>query len=191
MGVARLNFGGLGLPPAPSCNGGTAAPSPPGPALPPGMLSGGAAALLTGLWLGLAGIASPKRGTLFPLCDRWPGMGGRSKGTGEAMLDRSGVKGMRAGLVGGCCSSWGSCWEATMAVVKEKAVKGPPGGGEVLTACYGRGRRRGEEWEYRRGGSSRWVASGWQWWWWMATATGSVSTAGRGQVSRCRCKDGW
>ena len=152
------------MPPAPSCNGGTAAPSPPGPALPPGMLRGGAAAPLTGLWLGLAGIASPKRGTLFPLCDRWPGMGGRSKGTGEAMLDRSGVKGMRAGLVGGCCSSWGSCWEATMAVVRE-GCQGPAWRRRGLDSLLWKGTQaKGEESEYRRGGSSRWIASGWQWW---------------------------
>lgn len=51
---------------------------------------GGAAVLFTGLWLGEAGIARPKRGTLLPDCCRpWPGIGGRNRGAGEAMFDRS------------------------------------------------------------------------------------------------------
>lgn len=50
---------------------------------------GGAATLLTGLWLGDAGMAKPRRGTLGPDCDFPPGMGGLSRGAGEAMFDRS------------------------------------------------------------------------------------------------------
>jgi hypothetical protein len=74
MGVARLNLGGwaLGID-----NGGSA-----------GLSSiGGAAALLTGLWLGDAGIARPSRGSLFADPARpAPGTGGRSSGTGDAIL---------------------------------------------------------------------------------------------------------
>ena len=82
MGVARLSLGGclLGI-----ANGGRAEVSD----------MGGAAELLTGLWLGDAGMARPNRGTLLPDCDLpAPGMGGRSNGTGDAMSDRSGAPGL-------------------------------------------------------------------------------------------------
>lgn len=52
---------------------------------------GGAAALLTGRWLGEAGMARPNRGAPAP-CRRAPGMGGRSRGAGEAILDLSAVE---------------------------------------------------------------------------------------------------
>ena len=78
MGVARLSFGGCCL-----CgmeSGGIAEFSD----------MGGAAALLTGRWWGDAGMARPSRGTLLPLCWRpAPGTGGRRRGAGEAMLERS------------------------------------------------------------------------------------------------------
>jgi hypothetical protein len=79
IGVARLSFGGclLGI-----ANGGRAEFSD----------MGGAAALLTGLWFGDAGMARPNRGTLLPDCDLpAPGMGGRSNGAGDAMSYRSGA----------------------------------------------------------------------------------------------------
>ena len=75
MGVAKLSLGACGRP------------------MPMGGRSdmGGAAELLTGLWCGDAGIDSPSRGTLGPDCCRWaPGMGGRRRGAGDAMSERSG-----------------------------------------------------------------------------------------------------
>lgn len=52
---------------------------------------GGAAALFTGLWFGEAGIARPRRGTLFAEFPRFaPGIGGRRSGAGDAMSTRSG-----------------------------------------------------------------------------------------------------
>lgn len=49
---------------------------------------GGAAALLTGRWCGEAGIESPNRGTFCAdFCA--PGMGGRRRGAGDAMSERS------------------------------------------------------------------------------------------------------
>lgn len=42
---------------------------------------------LTGLALGDGGIASPNRGTLGALPPRLPGIGGRSNGAGEDMLE--------------------------------------------------------------------------------------------------------
>lgn len=79
IGVARLSFGGAwrGI-----CNGGR------GICIGGGMLGidmGGAAALLTGLWLGEAGIARPSRGILFALCCLLPAIGGRRSGAGDAM----------------------------------------------------------------------------------------------------------
>lgn len=62
---------------------------------------GGAAALLTGLWFGDAGMDSPRRGILFaelPLLA--PGIGGRSSGAGDAMSTRSG---------GGCATIGYAC----------------------------------------------------------------------------------
>lgn len=77
MGVARLNFGGGWR--AGMDSGGIAA-----------MFDmGGAAALLTGRWLGDEGIARPSRGTLPPCWRPAPGMGGRRSGAGEDMMARS------------------------------------------------------------------------------------------------------
>lgn len=60
--------------------------------------TGGAAAELTGLWFGAAGIAKPKRGTLFPKAVLpAPGTGGLSNGAGEAMSPRSGGFAVRFG----------------------------------------------------------------------------------------------
>lgn len=77
MGVARLSFGGAWR--AGMDNGGTAA----------SFVIGGAAALLTGRWLGDEGIARPSRGTLPPCWRPAPGMGGRRSGAGEDMMARS------------------------------------------------------------------------------------------------------
>ena len=78
MGVARLSFGGrfVGI-----ASGGNADVSE----------IGGAAALLTALWCGDDGIASPSLGSLFAGCVRAPpGIGGRSSGAGDAMSNLSG-----------------------------------------------------------------------------------------------------
>jgi len=78
IGVATLNFGGCCLPGIDR-----------GGKLDMVSLIGGAAALLTGLCPGLAGIAKPNRGSLLPCADRPPpGIGGRSKGAGLAMVER-------------------------------------------------------------------------------------------------------
>ena len=51
---------------------------------------GGTAELFTGRWFGDAGMERPNLGSLGPDCDRPPpGTGARSKGAGEAMLERS------------------------------------------------------------------------------------------------------
>lgn len=82
IGVARLSFGGPCLVFVLSVSDGIAAEFSD---------IGGAAALLTGLWFGEAGIARPSRGTLFaefPLLA--PGIGGRRSGAGDAISTRSG-----------------------------------------------------------------------------------------------------
>lgn len=73
IGVARLSFGGpaLGME-----SGGR----------PTLLAMGGAAPLLTGLWLGDAGMASPRRGTLLAEPCRPPGTGGCRSGTPEAIV---------------------------------------------------------------------------------------------------------
>jgi len=80
IGVATLSFGGCCLPGID--NGGR---------FDIVSLMSGTAALLTSLCPGLAGIARPSRGSLLPVADRPPpGMGGRNKGAGLAILGRSG-----------------------------------------------------------------------------------------------------
>lgn len=65
MGVANDNFGG-------ACRG---------------ISRGGTACeFMTGLWLGDAGIARPSFGIRVPLLFRPPGIGGRSKGAGDAIV---------------------------------------------------------------------------------------------------------
>jgi hypothetical protein len=95
MGVARLSLGGPALPGIMS--GGRAAP--------PTSDMGGAAALLTGLWLGEAGMERPSLGPLLLDCERAPGMGGRRRGAGDAMSARPGGSTARCGV-------W--CWSATV-----------------------------------------------------------------------------
>lgn len=117
-GVAKLNFGGclLGI-----ANGGNCDVS----------AIGGAAELFTGRWFGEGGIESPNFGILPPTCDRCaPGIGGRSSGAGDAILDLSG---------GVAPSAFGS---ATVGRIhccrgRQRRLRGPP-----LTACYVDGRER-------------------------------------------------
>lgn len=79
---------------------------------------GGAALLLTGLWLGEAGIARPRLGTFPRDCWRWPGIGGRSIGAGEDMSKRDGGSTAPGGRRSwSCCAATVGCDVGVLAVV--------------------------------------------------------------------------
>lgn len=92
MGVARLSFGGC-------CRVGMVRA---GFATDVLLAMAGAAALLTGLWAGEAGMARPSLGIRLPDCARpAPGTGGRRNGTGEAMMGVAAAAAATTSLGGG------------------------------------------------------------------------------------------
>ena len=102
IGVARLSLGGPCRPGI--CKGGMGD-------IPLGFwFIGGAAALLTGLWFGEAGIARPSRGTLGEAVRLPPGIGGLRSGAGDAISVRSGGSRVR----------W---WVATIGKGESEAVE--------------------------------------------------------------------